>query len=234
MTRVPGLGRARSLVAHARGALRRWRMARAFPRRGQKLHVGCGRERLEGWINIDFQAYPGVDLVTDVTRGLFFQESEAVYAEHFLEHLRVDQAVDFLIACHRALRDGGAIRLTTPNLDWVWRTHYWLERDNPEHKRQMALALNRAFYGWEHRFLWNREMLDVALTACGFEDLVWPRYQESGFELFRGIERHETYQDFDDIPHVLIVEARKGAATPQALHELRWMLHDAFLNHLRG
>ena len=95
--------------------------------RGPRLHVGCGRERLDGWVNLDNQSLPGVDLVTDVTEGLDFADVEAVYAEHFLEHLTVDQALDFLLECHRVLRDGGLLRLTTPNLDWAWKSHYWLE-----------------------------------------------------------------------------------------------------------
>ncbi|HSL84604.1 MAG TPA: methyltransferase domain-containing protein, partial [Thermoanaerobaculia bacterium] len=123
-----------------------------------RLHVGCGRERLEGWINIDAQELPGVDVVADVTRGLEFRDCEAVYAEHFLEHLRIDRAVDFLVEAHRVLADGGLIRLSTPNLDWVWVTHYRLDADS-EAKREMAIHLNRAFHGWEHQFPWNRELL---------------------------------------------------------------------------
>ena len=35
-----------------------------------RLHVGCGRARMAGWLNIDVQPLPGVDLVADVTQGL--------------------------------------------------------------------------------------------------------------------------------------------------------------------
>ena len=200
---------------------------------GARLHVGCGRERLEGWVNIDFQAYPGVDLVADVTRGLEFREAEAVYAEHFLEHLAIAQALDFLLEAHRALRDGGRIRLSTPNLDWVWATHYALEAEG-ELKERMDLHLNRAFYGWEHRFIWNRPLLARALEACGFTGLEWPAYGESRFELFRGIERHEPYPDRSDLPHVLIVEAEKGPPAPAALGSLRRFVQTELLDHLKG
>jgi SAM-dependent methyltransferase len=206
----------------------RWR------RRGAaRLHVGCGRERLEGWVNIDFQAYPGVDVVADVTKGLEFREAEAVYAEHFLEHLTIDQALDFLLESYRALREGGRIRLSTPNLDWVWATHYALEAE-AETKERMALHLNRAFYGWEHRFLWNRPLLARALEACGFVRLEWPAYGESRHELFRGIERHEPYPDGPDLPHVLIVEAEKGPPAPDALEALRRQVRSELLDHLKG
>ena len=58
-----------------------------------RLHIGSGRERLEGWVNIDAQALPGVDVVADVTKGLQFENVEAIFAEHFIEHLPLDLAV---------------------------------------------------------------------------------------------------------------------------------------------
>lgn len=206
--------------------------ARSSPA-GPKLHVGCGRARLEGWVNIDAQQLPGVDVVADVTGGLDFVDCAAVYAEHFLEHLRIDHALDFLAEAHRVLADGGLLRLSTPNLDWVWLTHYRLEAE-PEVKRDMAIHLNRAFHGWEHRFLWNREMLGESLEACGFRDLEWCRYRESRHAVFRDIERHESYHDTPELPHVLIVEGTRGPARPDRLAALRDRVARDFLAHLRG
>lgn len=198
-----------------------------------RLHVGCGRARLEGWINIDAQDLPGVDVVADVTRGLEFRDCEAVYAEHFLEHLCVDHALEFLVEARRTLGEGGRLRLSTPNLDWVWLTHYRLEAE-PEEKREMAVQLNRAFHGWEHRFLWNRELLGEALESSGFTGLEWCRYRESRHELFRGIERHETWEETPELPHVLIVEAVRGPERPERLAALRERIARDFLAHLQG
>lgn len=204
-----------------------------MPPSGVKLHVGSGRERLEGWVNLDLQALPGVDVVADVTEGLDFEGVEAVFAEHFLEHLRLDHAVDFLAECHRVMAAGAWLRLSTPNLDWVWSTHYRLDA-SADDKRTAALATNRAFHGWGHRFLWNREMLETALTACGFEEITWCRWGESPRELFRGLERHETYEDDPALPHVIIAEARRGEAKPRELAALRRRIHEDFLVHLPG
>lgn len=206
---------------------------REAPPRRQRLHVGSGRARLEGWVNIDNQMLPGVDVVADVTGGLEFQDVEAVFAEHFLEHLPVDAALAFLREAHRVLAPGGWLRLSTPNLDWVWSTHYRLEAD-ADTKRLAAICLNRAFHGWEHQFLWNRELLGEALAACGFTALRWCRWGESELPVFRGIERHETYQDAPDLPHVLIAEAQKGDPRPERLGALRALLEREFLMHLKG
>jgi hypothetical protein len=198
---------------------------------GTRLHIGSGKARLEGWTNMDIQALPGVDVVADVTEGLRFEGVEAIFAEHFLEHLAIDAAVAFLLECHRALAAGGWLRLSTPNLDWVWSTHYRLDLA-PDGKRAAALALNRAFHGWRHRFLWNREMLGEALLACGFAEPRWCRYGESALPVFSGIERHETYEDTADLPHVIIAEAAKGEPRPRRLEEFRALLAREFLSHL--
>jgi len=184
-----------------------------------RLHIGSGRARLEGWVNVDVQALPGVDVVADVTKGLQFSAAEAIFAEHFLEHLAITDAISFLLESHRVLGDGGWLRLSTPNLDWVWATHYRLDA-GAEEKRDSALRLNRAFHGWRHQFLWNREMLGQALAATGFEPVRWCRYGESENPLFQGIERHETY------------EARKSPPRPDLLKSFRALVQREFLDHM--
>ncbi len=200
---------------------------------GSKLHIGSGNKRLEGWVNIDFQALPGVDVVADVTKGLQFENAGAVFAEHFLEHLFVTDALTFLLEAHRVLAPGAWIRLSTPNLDWVWATHYRQPAPADE-KRLMAIGANRAFHGWGHQFVWNPEMLDEALHACGFDPVRACRYGESELEVFRGIERHETYQDTPELPHVILREAQKSAPQPARLAALRELLRENFLIHLHG
>jgi hypothetical protein len=197
-----------------------------------RLHIGSGNVRLPGWTNVDVQPLPGVDVIADVTRGLDFEGAEAVFSEHFLEHLALDDALRFLLEVHRVLADGAWARLSTPNLDWVWRTHYRLEGEAAE-KRAAALAINRAFRGWRHQFLWNAEILAEALAACGFEAIRWCRRGESEIPLFRDLERHDTYGDTDELPHILIAEARKGASRPERLDELRAAVQRDFLDHMK-
>lgn len=198
-----------------------------------RLHIGAGDKRLDGWVNVDLKRLPGVDVVADVTKGLRFENVEAIFAEHFLEHLFITDALSFLLESHRVLAATGRLRLSTPNLDWVWSTHYRLDAPADE-KQLQAVKLNRAFRAWGHQFVWNPEILATALRACGFVDLVWCRYGESEHEVFRGLERHETYGDSPDLPHVLIAEASKGERQPELLASLRSQLHDEFLIHLPG
>lgn len=196
-----------------------------------RLHIGAGRAHLEGWVNMDIQALPGVDVVADATKGINFQNVEAIFAEHFIEHLRIDEAVSFLLECHRALNEGSWLRLSTPNLDWVWATHYHVDMPS-EAKRDAGIALNRAFHGWRHRFVWNREILGETLAACGYDPVRWCRYGESELPLFQGLEQHATYRDEPHLPHVIIAEACKSKEQPDRLHRLRELIRTDFLEHL--
>ncbi len=198
-----------------------------------RLHVGSGMERLEGWVNVDLQKLPEVDLALDVTAGLPFSGVQIVFAEHFLEHLDVEDALDFLREMNRILAPEGRLRLSTPNLEWVWANLYHLDGDGGDEERKvMGIRANRAFYGWGHRFLWNRPLLSEALRACGFRDVVYCRHGESEIKQLRGIEQHETYVDTEEVPHVLIAEGLKGEEHPEALAALRRRLAESFLDYL--
>jgi hypothetical protein len=191
------------------------------------VHVGCGVERLDGWVNVDYELFPTVDVVADMRDALPFRNVQAVFAEHFLEHLTLAAGLRFLESAHAALVDGGWLRLTTPNLDWVWVTQYRLDAPATE-ARGHALALNRGFYAWGHRFLWNRSLLEEALAACGFDGVTAQERGESAAPFLRGIERHEAYPDYGSVKHVIVVEARKGLARPERLAQLRAELWGGF------
>ena len=186
---------------------------------GSRLHVGCGEKVIAGWINVDSRRLPGVDYVLDVRKGIPFEQLAAIYAEHFLEHLTLDEGLAFLAECRRVLDPEGILRVSTPNLDWVLASHYRLGQPIPDEERVVdCFRLLRAFHGWGHQFLYNRAMLSAALRASGFETVRFQRYGESDELVLRGLERHETWEDTPELPHVLIAEA-SGNVRPQPLPE---------------
>ena len=173
-----------------------------------KIHVGCGSAILPGWLNIDIEALPGVDLVHDVRDGLPFEGVELIFAEHFIEHLDFEAGLAFLAECRRVLTDDGVLRLSTPNLDWVWRHQYhpasWV-RDR-EAVRD-CFWINRAFHGWGHRFLDNSQTLEESLFEAGFVTVERAVHGSSRHPELRHLECHETYPDSPDLHHVIVVDA---------------------------
>lgn len=182
-----------------------------------KLHLGCGPLALPGWVNIDNQRYPGVDKVLDLRKGLPYKDVSFVFAEHFIEHLAYDDALKLMRESRRVLRDDGVLRLSTPNLDWVWVTHYRL--DAPEDQQVAAcFYLNRAFHGWGHQFLYNERTLTATLRDAGFANVRRVPYGESEHPELRGLERHEKSTDYGELSHILIVEAwGRGGSAPEYL-----------------
>lgn len=173
-----------------------------------RLHIGSGPIRLDGWTNVDVTAYEGVDVVLDVRERWPFQNVEAIFAEHFIEHLTLTEGLAFLRECRRVLRDDGVLRLSTPNLDWVWLTHYKPPAQlTTEEQLLGCLEINRAFHGWGHRFLYNFRTLELALHASGFAKVRPREYGQSDVEALRSLERHERHNDLPEAPSVVIIEA---------------------------
>lgn len=196
-----------------------------------RLHLGCGTVRLPGWINVDRSWQARADLLADLHRGLPLRRADLIFAEHFLEHLDPAAALSLLEACRRVLSDDGVLRLSTPDLDYVWASSYpsrWralttrrsaalIVPDEWPHDLEAvrdAFALNKAFHGWGHRFLYNRATLEAALRRAGFAAVDFLAYGESEHEELRGLERHERYPDLAGISHVLVAEAT-GRAAPE-------------------
>ena len=186
-----------------------------------RLHIGSGPQILQGWVNVDNQPYPGVDKVVDVTAGLPFRDVEYIFAEHFIEHIAHGDAAKLMRECRRVLRDDGVLRLSTPNLDWVWQTHYGLDLAEPDQVRE-CYKINRAFRGWGHQFLYNERTLRATLLDCGFSEIVRVEYGISRHEALHGLERHDRSPDWGSLSSILILEASgRGGSAPEYLETPR-------------
>lgn len=181
-----------------------------------KLHIGCGPKNLKkGWVNIDIRNFPGVDVVMDVCQPWpSFGEISKIYAEHFLEHLSIKEAINFLCHVHENISKQGKIRFSTPSLEWVLSTHFDFTKDFNTRPLSHSWAINRAFQGWGHKFLYSKEMLIEMLNCIGFDNVTFHHYGESGDSDFIGIEQHGGYRLVNGYPSVWIFEATPTIVNP--------------------
>ena len=80
-----------------------------------KLHLGCGRKKLEGWINCDLH---GSDMDMDI-RKLPFEDNSAeeIMAIHVCEHFYIHEIMGVIKEWHRVLMVGGVLTVELPCLD---------------------------------------------------------------------------------------------------------------------
>jgi ubiquinone/menaquinone biosynthesis C-methylase UbiE len=84
----------------------------------RRLHLGCGTDIREGWINLDAQKLPGVDVVANLDdcrrRPLPFPADsfDEFLCSHVLEHLR--DALGFMQEMHRIAKPGAMLTIRVP------------------------------------------------------------------------------------------------------------------------
>lgn len=199
----------------------------------KRVHVGCGPHNLlPDWWNVDVRKFPGIDAVCDVTQPWPWEDLEYVFGEHFLEHLPLDQALRFLENAGKSLRGGGTLRLSTPNLEWVLRTHFRHGQAESQQRILDTIKMNRAFHGWGHHFLYTKEMLTFVLTEMGFANVTFHSYGESANPDLCNLERHGGFQVYDGQPSVIIVEAQRDVHSIATPATLTAFLQEHFLGYV--
>jgi predicted SAM-dependent methyltransferase len=152
------------------------RRANGLARGGRvRLHLGSGRRRKPGWVNIDLFLGAPVDLGWKLPRPLPFtpQTVDAIFHEHLLEHLTLEQGLALLDECNRLLRPGGVLRIGVPDAGAYLRAYSgddWrmVEGVRPGHPTRL-LAIQEVFYGHGHRTMYDLETLTLVCNASGFE-----------------------------------------------------------------
>jgi SAM-dependent methyltransferase len=117
--------------------------------RRTRVHLGCGLNTPEGWVNVDgswnarLARYPVLRkllgslhiapraltniawdrqlLCHDLRKVLPFADNsvEAIYASHLVEHLYHEEAKRLLQECFRVLKPAGVLRLVVPSLETI-------------------------------------------------------------------------------------------------------------------
>jgi hypothetical protein len=150
------------------------RRARALAAgRPLRLHLGSSRSRKPGWLNVDLVGYP-VELAWNVRRPLPFGDAtaEAIFHEHLLEHLSLEDGLRLTVECHRLLEPGGVLRVGVPDAGRYARSYAdadgFIAEVRPGRPTPL-LALQEVFYGSGHRTMYDADTLLLVLAAAGFE-----------------------------------------------------------------
>jgi predicted SAM-dependent methyltransferase len=154
--------------------IQRQRAATLAGRRPLLLHLGSASNRINRWVNIDmFRPGRRLDLYWDLRRGIPFAPGcvDAIFAEHLLEHLTLDEGIRLLRECRRVLAPAGVVRIGVPDLD-RYVASYLRHDDLIENVRPgrptRAIAFGEPFFLDGHRTMYDFETLEYALRESGF------------------------------------------------------------------
>ena len=173
---------------------------------GVALHLGCGPNHMDGWVNIDLEAEYEPDLQHDLSTGLPYADDsvDLVYSEHFFEHLPLAAGYALMQECHRVLRPGGVLRIAMPDLESTvhaylgdWRAQAWVAAF--PRIDTAARMLNIGMREWGHEYVYDLEDLTLRLRSIGFGDV---RPAPWGVSRHAELQARETRAD-----SILVVEA---------------------------
>jgi predicted SAM-dependent methyltransferase len=148
-------------------------------RRGMAMHLGCGNNIKDGWVNVDLN--PSADLMLDTRERLPFADGtfSTIYSEHFYEHFNYPRDITHLFSeCYRVLEPGGVHSFGVPDGEMVLR-HYTTRENaaheaaqlrwNPEWCRTQMDHVNYCLrQNGEHRWYYDEETMGQLLQSVGF------------------------------------------------------------------
>ncbi len=132
-----------------------------------KLHLGCFKKKLYGFVNVDIRA----DVEPDVVDDCFLLESfkkdsvDLIYTCHMLEHATRSQAKQALKRWYELLKKDGVLRISVPDLQKVFE-HYVFYKDL-RYLQNFLYGSQKHDYDF-HYTGWDSKTLAEDLAEAGF------------------------------------------------------------------
>ena len=133
-----------------------------------KLNIGCGYNRLEGYLNLDSSPASAADRLMQA-HDLEFESCSAseIKALQLVEHLGFFKTKFFLSECWRVLKPGGTLRIETPFIEKTFEL--FLAGDRRAKEAALGWVYGSETAGMNHLYCFPKELLAELLTGAGFE-----------------------------------------------------------------
>ena len=170
----------------------------------RKLHIGCGSNLLQGWLNSDYFPRSTTILHLDATQLFPFcnNEFDCIFSEHMIEHISYSQGLFMLNECFRVLKENGTIRISTPDLsflidlykdnqsdlqrEYIKRATDRYIKDAPYY--DAVFVINNFVRNWGHQFIYNEKILRSSLEKAGFTSITKCALNQSEVDSLRNLE----------------------------------------------
>jgi len=173
----------------------------------RKLHLGCGGNIIDGWLNSDLFPLSNEVVHIDVTKTYPFDDEtfDYVFSEHMIEHISHAQGQHMLKECFRVLKHGVKIRISTPDLSFLillyqsekselqkkyikWATETFI--DTAPYCED-TFVINNFVRDWGHTFIYDEKILSFSLEKAGFKEITKFSLNESQDEILRNLENEK-------------------------------------------
>jgi predicted SAM-dependent methyltransferase len=170
----------------------------------RKLHIGCGHNPIDGWLNSDYRPIPTDQLRLDATKTFPIDNSkfDYIFSEHMIEHISYAEGLSMLTECFRVLRQNGTIRISTPSLSFLldlyrsdkserqlayikWATDNFIPETDYYDE---TFVVNNFVRNWGHQFIYDEKILRSALEKAGFMNITKYDLNQSDEEPFKNLE----------------------------------------------
>ena len=160
----------------------------------KKVHLGCGKRKLDGFVHVDLSPEPHLDYVCDITdMKKIFEDGtvDEIYICHVLEHFPRKRILDVLKECNRILKVGGTIRLAVPNIEAVFERY--------SRTRDLSELLGLLYGGQKNNLDFHTIGYDFRLMKHFLEDVGFANVTTYDWKDFLP----ESYDDFSRcyLPH---------------------------------
>jgi len=159
-----------------------------------KLHLGCGKRFIPGFVHIDAVDYPHVDHVATIDNLSFIQADsvDLIYNCHVLEHFKRRDIDRVLHEWLRVLKPGGILRISVPDFSKICEIY---QREN-----RLDLVIGALFGRQDYLYNIHYNVFDFVSLSRSLE--------QAGFVNVRRYDWRQTeHAEIDDfsqayIPHM--------------------------------
>lgn len=154
-----------------------------------KLHLGCGRRFIPGFVHVDILDYGHVDRVSAVDDLHWIEDGgvEMIYASHVLEHFGRHEVSRVLGEWYRVLAPGGCLRLAVP--DFAACARIYCEHGLKDGLTELVGLIcggQRDAYDF-HKMVFDEPLLTGLLKGVGFTTVRrwdWRTTEHAGIDDF--------------------------------------------------
>lgn len=159
-----------------------------------KLHLGCGKRHIPGFVHIDAVDYPHVDHVSTIDNLSFISDEsvQLIYTCHVLEHFKRQDVIRVLKEWYRIMKKGGTFRISVPDFSAICKVY--------TKYKDIGLVIGPLFGRQDYLYnihynVFDFNSLSECLLEAGFVDVKKYRWEDT---------EHAEIDDFSQayIPHM--------------------------------